>query len=354
VTRLLARSGWWRAIQPWHVAATAACSVGAAWVFWVLLDFLVLRAVWTGADRSACLPQGTGACWAFILAKFPQLVYGFYPAGERWRANAVFATGVLLLIPLLLPKFPAKWLNAVLLFLVFPVSAFAILQGGMFGLAPVSTRQWGGLTVTLLVALCGISASLPLGIGLALARRSALPVVRLAASAFIEFWRGVPLVTVLFFAVYVLPIFLPRGWTFDGLVRVTIGISLFASAYMAEVVRGGLQSIPRGQYEAARALGLRHWPMMHLVVLPQSLRLVIPGIVNTFIMLFKDTTLVLIVSVLDLLGQLRAAESDPEWATPVTEITGFAFAGLVYFTFCFSMSSYSRSMERRLGAGRSS
>jgi general L-amino acid transport system permease protein len=202
--------------------------------------------------------------------------------------------------------------------------------------------------VTLVIAFTGIIGSVPLGIVLALGRRSRMPVVRAASVAFIEFWRGVPLITVLFFATYMLPFFLPESWKIDPLLRVLVGVVLFAGAYMAEVVRGGLQAIPRGQFEGAMALGLGYWRMMGLVILPQALRLVIPGMVNSFIALFKDTTLVLIVSILDLLGQLRAAFADPAWATPTTLFTGFAFAGMIYFVFCFGMSRYALYTERRL------
>jgi general L-amino acid transport system permease protein len=192
--------------------------------------------------------------------------------------------------------------------------------------------------------------SLPLGILLALGRRSDLPIIRTLSVVFIEFWRGVPLITVLFFATYILPLFLPTSWTIDALMRAIVGVALFAAAYMAEVVRGGLQAIPRAQYEGAMALGLHYWQMIGLVVLPQALRLVIPGIVNTFIGLFKDTTLVLIVAIFDFLGQLRAAFADPNWATPVTLFTGFAFGAIVYFIFCFGMARYAMFVERRLNS----
>ncbi|SCW92843.1 amino acid ABC transporter permease [Ancylobacter rudongensis] len=216
------------------------------------------------------------------------------------------------------------------------------------GLDYVETRQWGGLLVTLVIAVTGIVASLPLGILLALGRRSQMPVVRLLSVIFIEFWRGVPLITVLFFATYMLPLFLPQGTNPDALLRALVGVALFSAAYMAEVVRGGLQAIPKGQYEGAMAVGLTWSQMMRLIILPQALTLVIPGIVNSFISLFKDTTLVLIVSIFDFLGQLRASFTDPNWATPVTLYTGFAFAGVVYFLFCFGMSRYSLFVERRL------
>ncbi len=216
----------------------------------------------------------------------------------------------------------------------------------------METRQWGGLLVTLVISFTGIIVSLPLGILLALGRRSEMPVVQTLSIVFIEFWRGVPLITVLFFATYMLPFFLPGDWKVDALVRVLVGVVLFAAAYMAEVIRGGLQAIPSGQFEGAMALGLGYWRMMGLIILPQALRLVIPGIVGSFIALFKDTTLVLIVAIFDLLGQLRAAFADPSWATPSTMFTGFAFAGMIYFVFCFGMSRYAAFTERRLNGVR--
>jgi general L-amino acid transport system permease protein len=222
------------------------------------------------------------------------------------------------------------------------------LLGGYFGLPLVETRSWGGLLVTLVVSFAGMVVSMPLGILLALARHSRLTIVHTTAVIFIEFWRGVPLIAVLFFATYMLPLFLPPSWTIDALARVLVGVSLFAAAYMAEVIRGGLQAIPKGQYEGAMALGLGYMTTVGFIILPQALRLVIPGIVNIFIALFKDTTLVLIVAIFDFLGQLRAAFADPAWATPVTLFTGFAFAGVVYWIFCFGMSRYSLFVERRL------
>jgi general L-amino acid transport system permease protein len=231
-------------------------------------------------------------------------------------------------------------------------AVIAVMNLDRGGLPIVDTRQWGGLLVTLVVSVTGIVASMPVGIALALGRRSTIPLIRVFSIAFIEFWRGVPLITVLFFATYMLPLFLPGNFTVDGLVRVLIGIALFAGAYNAEVIRGGLQAIPRGQPEAASALGLSYWKTTGLIVMPQALRHVIPGLVNSFIALFKDTTLVLIVAIFDLLGQLRAAFADPNWATPTTLFTGFAFTGLIYFVFCFGMSRYSLFVERRLNAHR--
>jgi general L-amino acid transport system permease protein len=337
------------------VLNTALTIIGAAVIvalLWPALKFLLIDAIWTGSSRVDCLPETVGrpvgACWPFIAAKFVQFMYGFYPASEQWRVDLTYALGVLLLAPLLIPAAPYKGSNAILFFGAFPVVAFFLLVGGVFGLPHVETRVWGGLLVTLVISFTGIIFSLPLGILLALGRRSQLPIVRTLCIAFIEFWRGVPLITVLFFATYMLPFFLPVSWRIDGLLRVLIGVVLFAGAYMAEVVRGGLQAIPRGQFEGAMALGLGYWRMMGFVILPQALRLVIPGIVNSFIALFKDTTLVLIVAIFDLLGQLRAAFADPTWATPVTLFTGFAFAGMIYFLVSFGMSRYALFMERRL------
>ena len=227
-----------------------------------------------------------------------------------------------------------------------------LLFAADFGLAHVETSRWGGLLVTLVIAVTGIVASLPIGIVLALGRRSQMPAVKLFCVIFIEFWRGVPLITVLFMSSVVLPLFLPDGVSFDKLLRALIGVALFSAAYMAEVVRGGIQALPKGQYEGAMALGLSYWQMMRMIILPQALKLVIPGIVNSFIALFKDTTLVLIIGLFDFLGMIQSSYTDPTWATPVTSLTGYLFAALVFWAFCFAMSRYSLFMERRLDTSR--
>ena len=220
-----------------------------------------------------------------------------------------------------------------------------------FGLEYIETPQWGGFLMTLVIAVTGIAASLPLGIALALGRRSNMPAVKLFSVVFIEFWRGVPLITVLFMSSVLLPIFLPDGVSFDKLLRALIGVALFSAAYMAEVVRGGLQAIPKGQYEGAMALGLSYGQMMRMIVLPQALKIVIPGIVNTFIGLFKDTTLVSIIGLLDFLGTINSSHSDSAWATPVQAITSYIFCAAVFWVFCYSMARYSNYMERRLDTG---
>ncbi|GLH75586.1 amino acid ABC transporter permease [Bradyrhizobium sp. SSBR45G] len=445
------------------------------------LQFLLVDAVWVGKDREACLAQNAGhpvgACWPYISAKFGQFMYGFYPEAERWRVNLTYVLSVVLLVPLLIPRLPAKGLNAGIFFFALPVVAFFLLYGGglagfgvswsasalsLFaesietggnalvraganvpvaglllwllgklvvligmlvslvisplawlrdllqasrqpvwtdlavtavavtalvyvigggsramrsvigtaatfvgiavviavmgldrgGLPIVDTRLWGGMLVTLVVSVIGIVASMPIGIALALGRRSTIPLIRYFSIAFIELVRGVPLITVLFFATYMLPLFLPGNMRIDGLVRALVGVALFSGAYMAEVIRGGLQAIPRGQAEAANALGLSWWKTTSFIVLPQALRHVIPGIVNSFISLFKDTSLVSIVALFDLLGSLKASFADPVWATPTTAFTGFAFTGMIYFAFCFGMSRYSLLVERRLNAHR--
>jgi general L-amino acid transport system permease protein len=341
--------------SPANAMLTAIGAAVLALLLWPSVKFLLIEAVWDGASRIDCLSETVGhevgACWPFIKAKFPQLMYGFYPESEYWRVNLTYLLGALVVVPLLVPQLPYKQLNAIVLVVIFPIIAFFLLVGGVFGLPHVETRLWGGLLITMVISFAGILYSLPLGILLALGRRSGLPVIRSLCIAFIELWRGVPLITVLFFATYMLPFFLPGNWRIDGLLRVLIGVVLFSGAYMAEVVRGGLQAVPRGQFEAAMALGLGYWRMMALVILPQALRLVIPGIVNSFIALFKDTSLVLIVAIFDLLGQLRAAFSDPTWATPSTLFTGFAFAGMIYFLVSFAISRYALLLERRLNTG---
>jgi general L-amino acid transport system permease protein len=263
----------------------------------------------------------------------------------------VVAMFVGLLIPFLMPKAPRKGLNALLLLVVFPAVSFVLLLGGWFGLSHVETSLWGGLMVTLIISYVGIAISLPFGILLALGRRSQMPILKTVCVVFIELIRGVPLITVLFMASVLLPLFLTPGTHFDKFLRALVGVSIFASAYMAEVIRGGLQAIPKGQYEAADAVGLGYTTKMTFVILPQAIKLVIPGIVNTFIGMFKDTSLVTIISMYDLLGIVKASFGDSAWQTPVTPLTGLIFAGFVFWIFCFGMSRYSAFIERRLDTG---
>jgi general L-amino acid transport system permease protein len=331
------------------------------WYVPQMFNWLFIDAQWTGADRSVCAtvtqaggiqPEGwSGACWAFIGSRFDQFIFGRYPLDERWRPTLVGILFVALLVPMLIPSVPRKGLNALLLFVALPVLSFFLLVGGVFGLRHVETSLWGGLMVTLILSSVGIAVSLPLGILLALGRRSSMPIIKSFCVLFIEIIRGVPLITVLFMASVMLPLFLPQGWNIDKFLKALIGFSIFASAYMAEVIRGGLQAIPKGQYEGADSLGLSYWQKMRLIVLPQAIKLVIPGIVNTFIGMFKDTSLVSIIGMFDLLGIIRQNFSDASWASPVTPITGLIFAGFVFWVFCFGMSRYSAFVERRLDKG---
>ncbi|PYE27114.1 general L-amino acid ABC transporter membrane protein [Rhizobium sp. PP-F2F-G20b] len=324
------------------------------------LNWLFIQAVWTGADRTVCTtaaqggiqPDGwSGACWAYVNDRFIQFMFGSYPRDQLWRPLLVLAIGIAILVPFLMPKVPRKGLNTILLLIVLPIIAYVLLLGGRFGLSYVETSLWGGLMVTLILSFVGIAVSLPLGIVLALGRRSEMPIIKTACVVFIEFIRGVPLITVLFMASVLLPMFLPPGTNFDKFLRALVGVSIFAAAYMAEVIRGGLQAIPKGQYEAADALGLNYFHKTTFIILPQAIKLVIPGIVNTFIGLFKDTSLVTIISMYDLLGIVKASFGDSGWSTPVTPMTGLIFAGFVFWIFCFGMSRYSAFVERRLDTG---
>jgi general L-amino acid transport system permease protein len=337
-------------------ANSIATIVIVALVLWLappLLQWATVKAIWSAPDGALCRTHQDGACWAFVTRKMDYLLYGSYPEGQRWRVDLTEAIGAFLLVWLLCPGAPRRGSGSARFFVVYPVVAFILLVGApSLGLPRVDTILWGGVFVSLLTALVGIVVSLPLGVLLALGRRSTLPFVRAASVVFIEFVRGVPFITVLFMANNMLPLFLPPGVESDRFLRPLVGIALFSAAYMAEEVRGGLQTLPRGQYEGAMALGFDYWRMMGLIVLPQALTLVIPGIVNNFIGLFKDTTLVSIVGINDFLEALDHAMKDPLWAGPTIFPTGYAFAALFYFVFCYAMSRYSAGVERRLAAGR--
>jgi general L-amino acid transport system permease protein len=326
------------------------------WIIPPLVDFLVVDAVWTGSDREACLPSPArpevGACWAYIGDRFAYIVYGSYPIAGRWRVDMFFAMLAFGTAWLLWLEAPRRDLGSIYFFAVLPVASFVLLRGfAPFGLAIVDTALWGGMMVTVVVAAVGIVVSLPIGIVLALGRRSRLPAVRLLSTLFIEFVRGVPLITVLFMASVMLPLFVPDTWSPDKLMRALVGVALFSSAYMAEVVRAGLQAMPKGQYEAAHALGLSYWQSLRLIILPQALKVTIPNIVNSYIALFKDTTLVFFVGIFDFLKTIEVARADPKWATPVTSATGYIFAAFVYFVCCYAMSRYASGIEKRFAAG---
>jgi len=348
--------GWLRAnllSTPFNIALTVLIVLLLAWAIPEIVRFLVIDAVWSGNDRDACLwtvqHREIGACWPFVWERLPYFIYGSYPIPQRWRVDVFFLMLAVGVVWLLWLKAPRRDLGAVYFFIVLPVVSYILLTGwSRIGLEPVDSVLWGGVLVTIVVASVGIVFSLPLGIILALGRRSRMPVVRTLSVIFIEFVRGVPLITVLFMAGVMLPLFVPEQYSPDKLVRALVGIAIFASAYMAEVVRAGLQAIPRGQYEGAMAVGLGYAQMMRLVVLPQALTVTIPNIVNTYIGLFKDTTLVFIVGIFDLLRTIEVARIDPKWATPVTSTTGYAVAAIFYVVFCYGMSRYARATEARL------
>jgi len=328
-------------------------TVTALYLLWLLIpplvDWALLSADFTGSTWDDCTSDG--ACWVFIGARLEFFIYGHYPPPERWRVDIMFLLLALVLVPQVVPGTPARvrtWLGIFGLTL-YPVITGVLLLGGVFDLPFIETGKWGGLMLTLVLSYVGIVAALPIGILLALGRRSNMPAIRALCVVFIELWRGVPLISVLFMASVMLPLFLPDGMTFDKLLRALIGIVMFQSAYMAEVVRGGLQGIPRGQYEAAAALGLGYWRATGLIILPQALKMVIPGIVNTFIALFKDTTLVLIIGLFDVLAIVQASIVDPAWGRVAVE--GYVFAAFCFWVFCFGMSRYSQSLEKALHTG---
>jgi len=351
--------GWCRANlfgTPFNAVLTVLTVLLLAWVVPPLVRFLLVDAVWTGADRQACLESAAhpnvGACWAFVREHLAYFTYGSYPIDGRWRVDLFFIMLAVGIGWLLWLDAPRRDLGALYFFGIFPIVSFFLLYGlPPLGLEVVDTSRWGGMLITLVVAVVGIVTSMPLGILLALGRRSRMPAVKTLSVIFIEFVRGVPLITVLFMASVMLPLFLPQEYSPDKLVRALVGVSLFSAAYMAEVVRAGLQAIPKGQWEAASALGLGYWRTLHLVVLPQALRITIPNILNSYVALFKDTTLVFFVGIFDFLKTIETARANPLWATPVTSASGYAFAALVYFVCCYSMSRYAAGVERRLAVG---
>ncbi len=301
-------------------------------------------------DANLCQQaRGTGACWGVVAEKFRLIVFGRYPYEQQWRPELATALLVALLVASCIRYFWKPWLVA-LWALVVP-AFFVLMGGGRFGLEAVPTDQWGGLPLTIMLATFGIVLAYPLAIVVALGRRSQLPAIRTLCIVYIELVRGVPLISVLFMASFMFPLFLPVGKSPDVLVRVLAGITLFSAAYLAEVVRGGLQAIPKGQIEAAQSLGLTYWQTQRKIVLPQALAMVVPGIMNSFIAIFKDTSLVTIVSLYELTGALGLAlNSDADWRP--FKIEGYLFITIIYFAFCFAMSRYSLWIEKRLNVSR--
>src|SRR5579883_87906 len=339
--------GWLRLNLFGSVGNTALTLLVLGFLALILPPFIrwaVTDATIGGAARSAC--TGDGACWTFIRMRLPTFFYGHYPFSEWWRVDLAAVLLGVFSAPVMRDRTRHRGLWLVLLLTLFPLLAGILLAGGLPGLPPVDTNLWGGLMLDIIIAFVTVAGSLPLGILLALGRRSQLPIVRLLAVGFIELWRGVPLLTVLFMSAVLVPLFLPNGVSVDRLIRALIALVLFNAAYMAETVRGGLQGVAAGQEEAAYSVGLRWWQVQLFVVLPQALRYVVPGLVNNIVDLFKDTTLVTIVGLFDLLGAVSQALKDPAWLGFAKE--GYVFSMLVFFVCCFAMSSYGRRFEKRL------
>ena len=313
-----------------------------------LLDWLIFDADFIGSSKDDCTSDG--ACWVFVKVWFKRFMYGMYPNPEQWRINVAF----LILFALIGAAFfvPPKYKKYIILFMLFiyPIIGIKLISGGIFGLKWIETGAWGGLSLTLIVSAFALILCFPIGMFLALGRRSELPVIKYSSIGFIEIWRGVPLITVLFMSAVMFPMFLPDGTYMDKLMRVIIAITLFEAAYMAEVIRGGLQALPRGQYDAAKSLGMGYWRMHLFVILPQALKLVIPGIANTFLALVKDTPLIFVVGLLELAGMIGLAKTNPKWLGMAIE--GYVFAGLVFWVICYAMSRYSQRLEKRLSTER--
>ena len=313
-----------------------------AWIAIPLIRWAVIDATWVGSTRADCVPGG--ACWVFIRARFGQFMYGLYPVDQRWRVDIAGIAFVLGIASVILAPQRLKLKLGLVMLVILPPLGIWLLSGG-FGLRYVETREWGGLTLTLFISIYSSLIAIPLGILFALGRQSELRIIRLISVIFIEFWRGVPIIAVIFLASLLLPLILPGGIGIDRLARAVIGLGFVIAAYMAEAVRGGLQALPRGQREAATALGLNYWKATGLIVLPQALRISLPAMTNEFIALIKNTTLVLVVSILDLLGIAQASLADPNWVGMNME--AYAFSGAIYWLICFALSRWSRSLEKR-------
>ena len=313
-----------------------------------MLNWFIFDADFSGSTKQDC--TSGGACWVFVKVWINRFMYGMYPDTETWRINISF---LILLVSIgfifiLSQKFK-KYIIMFLLF-IYPIIALNLISGGIFGLKWVETGAWGGLSLTFIVSAFALIFCFPVGMFLALGRRSELPAIKYCSIGFIELWRGVPLITVLFMSAVMFPMFLPDGTYIDKLIRVVVAITLFEAAYTAEVIRGGLQALPRGQYDAAKSLGMGYWRMHVFVILPQALKLVIPGIANTFLALIKDTPLIFVVGLLELVGMLNLAKTNPKWLGFSME--GYVFAGIIFWIICYSMSKYSQNLELKYKTDR--
>ena len=332
--------------SPLNTLLTLGCVYLIIMVGVPLLNWLVIDAYWLGSTPADC-PDKSAACWPFIRARFDQFMYGLYPQAERWRVNLGLGLIILTALPLFIPRFPGKRWVVVCLVITWPLIGALLFLGGYGGLAYVETGSWGGFFLTVITALFVLSTSLPLAVLLALGRRSSSPLIRVCCATWIEFWRSVPALVVLFVAIIMFPLFMPEGLEINKLLRALLALTVLMSCYMAEAIRGALQSIPKGQYEAAEALGLGYWQRTFLVILPQAVPVALPQITSNFIGLFKETTVLLIIGLFDLLGMVQSAASDPAWLSPGVSATGYLFAALFFWLFCFTLSRYSAWLERK-------
>ena len=335
-------SGW--------VTGLLTVLIGGALLYLIpqFLSWAIFRAAWA-PNYDACRVDGVGACWGVVAEKYRFILFGRYPFEEQWRPLIATLLLLGLLVASCMRAFWHAWLG--ILWVAVLSIFFAMMYGNVMGLSKVETDRWGGLPLTLLLASLSMVMAFPIAMLVALGRRSTLPAIRTVSTLYVELIRGVPLISVLFMASFMFPLFMPQGFTIDVLIRVLVGITLFAAAYMAEVIRGGLQAIPKGQIEAAATLGLSYWQTQRKIVLPQALAMVVPSIMNNFIGLFKDTSLVTIVSLYELTGALSLAlNSDANWRP--FKIEGYLFIALIYFAFCFSMSRYSLWVEKQVNKGK--
>ncbi|ADU91727.1 amino acid ABC transporter permease [Taylorella equigenitalis] len=332
--------------SPAHIIATVLILWFLIFSIPLLVDWLFIDANFDATKAADCR-DSAGACWSFVRHKYRMILFGLYPYFEQWRP---FVVTLLLIAVLIYSALPRAW-NRSLIFVWLVVLTICgiLMYGGVFGLSHVETARWGGLPITLMLSIFGIMFATPLGIILALGRRSHMPLIRALSTSYIELVRGVPFVSLLFMASVMVPLFFPEGVTFNKLLRAQLAVIIYMSAYIAEVVRGGLQSIPKGQYEGAKSLGLSYWQYMRLIILPQALTVVIPPLVSIFISIFKDTSLVVIIGIYDLTLSAKVALSDPQWSGLGLE--AYVFLAFIYFIFCFAMSKYSRYIEARLRTG---
>jgi len=326
--------------SPLNVALTI---LGIAVILWIIPPFIkwsVIDANFKGTTRADC--TGDGACWVFVKMKLSMFMYGFYPATERWRVNLAYALFITVVFSF---KYFKHMMPKIISIILYFIVGYILIRGGVFGLEGVFYNKWGGLMLTIVVSIAGIVLSFPLGVLFAFGRSSDLPLIKSLSVTYIELIRSVPLITVLFMSAVILPLFLPEGVTFDKLLRAVVGLIIFESAYVSEAIRGGIQAIPKGQYEAADAVGLSYWQKTLLVILPQALKVAIPNLVGIFISVVQNTTLVMIIGLFDLLAMVQLTASDSRWLGFETE--GYVFVTIIFWLICYLLSTYSKKLEKR-------